>query len=115
MITLRFRAVIALVVLIGDPDTGTRRLVCDLARRTFLSRPPCSPRRWYDASTMSPGLPVAHYRITTKLGRSGMGEVSRATDTEVLQMSVATAKRDWDSVKAWLWRELQRRCPANEL
>ena len=64
---------------------------------------------------MSPGLPVAHHRITTKLGKSGMGEVSLATDTEVLQMSVATAKRDWDSVKAWIWRELQRRCPANEL
>jgi len=34
--------------------------------------------------------------------------------SEVLQISVATAKRDWSSAKAWLWRELQRRPPANE-
>jgi RNA polymerase sigma factor (TIGR02999 family) len=33
---------------------------------------------------------------------------------EVLQMSVATAKRDWVSAKAWLSRELQRRSPAHE-
>jgi RNA polymerase sigma factor (sigma-70 family) len=33
---------------------------------------------------------------------------------EILQLSVATAKRDWVSAKAWLSRELQRRSPAHE-
>ncbi|HTP33702.1 MAG TPA: sigma-70 family RNA polymerase sigma factor [Candidatus Acidoferrales bacterium] len=33
---------------------------------------------------------------------------------DVLQMSLATAKRDWVCAKAWLGRELQRRSSANE-
>jgi RNA polymerase sigma factor (TIGR02999 family) len=33
---------------------------------------------------------------------------------EVLQMSLATAKRDWVSAKAWLSREIRRQSPAHE-
>src|SRR5690349_9133149 len=33
---------------------------------------------------------------------------------EVLQMSLATAKRDWVSAKAWLSREIKRRSSSHE-
>src|SRR5262245_110981 len=33
--------------------------------------------------TMAPGTSIAHYRVTSKLGEGGMGEVWRATDTKL--------------------------------